>query len=310
MPEQYAEVGGGITLCYEDVGSADAPPLLMVAGIGQQMIAWRDERVGDLAARGLRVIRFDNRDAGLSTHLDRMPNLSRIFAGDRCSAPYTLTDMASDAARLLDVLGIGSAHVLGVSMGGMVAQMLAADHPERVRSLTSIMSTTGERAVSEATPEAQAVLLGPRPTSADEAGERAVASARVIGSPGLLDEAWLRDLGRRAYERAYDPAGFARQLAAIWASGDRTAAVRSIRAPTLVIHGALDPLIPVAGGRATAAAIDGAELLVLDEMGHDLPPALWPRIADAIVAHVQRAETAGPREEIPQSRDPASPTSA
>jgi pimeloyl-ACP methyl ester carboxylesterase len=291
MSEQYADIGRGITLCFEEIGPADGPPLLMVAGIGQQMIAWRDERLAELAERGLRVIRFDNRDAGLSTHLEGMPRISAIMEGDRSSAHYTLEDMASDAAGLLDFLGIGSAHVLGVSMGGMIAQALAAAHRERVRSLVSIMSTTGERAVSQATPAAQAVLLGPRPTSPETAERRALESARVIGSPGLIDEAWVRELGRRAYERAFDPPGFARQFAAIWASGDRTEAVRTITAPTLVIHGELDPLIPVAGGRATAAAIDGSELIVLDEMAHDLPPALWPRIADAIVAHVERAES-------------------
>ena len=290
MPDQYAQLRGGITLCFSEHGPAGGLPLLMIQGIGQQMIAWRDERLEGLAERGLRVISFDNRDAGLSTHLDGMPDLRGLFSGDASSAPYTLAEMAADAAGLLDHLGIEAAHVVGVSMGGMIAQELAAQHPERVRSLTSIMSTTGERAVSEATPEAQAALLGPRPSTPAEAEERALAAARVLGSPGLVDEAWVRELGRRAFERAFDPAGFARQFAAIWASGDRTEAVRRISAPTLVIHGALDPLIPVTAGRATAAAVAGAELLVLEEMAHDLPPSLWPRIADAIVAHVGRAE--------------------
>ena len=291
MSEQYADIGGGITLCFEEIGPADGPPLLMVCGIGQQMIAWRDERLAELAGRGLRVIRFDNRDAGLSTHLEGMPDIRGLMEGDRSSARYTLEDMAEDAARLLDFLRIESAHVLGVSMGGMIAQALAASRPERVRSLTSIMSTTGEREASEATPEAQAVLLGPRPTNPDEAEMRMLESAKVIGSPGLIDEAWVRELGRRAFERAFDPPGFARQFAAIWASGDRTDAVRAIAAPTLVIHGELDPLIPVTGGRATAAAIEGAELMVIEDMAHDLPPVHWPRIADAIVAHVERVES-------------------
>ena len=290
MPEQYAGLPGDITLCFSECGPADGPPLLMIQGIGQQMIAWRDERLDGLAERGLRVICFDNRDAGLSTHLEGMPDLRALLAGDASSAPYTLAEMAGDAAGLLDHLGIEATHVVGVSMGGMIAQELAARHPERVRSLTSIMSTTGERAVSEATPEAQATLLGPRPATPAEAEERALAAARVLGSPGLVDEAWVRELGRRAFERAFDPAGFARQFAAIWAARDRTEAVRGIAAPTLVIHGELDPLIPVSAGRATAAAIDGSELLVLEEMAHDLPPSLWPRIADAIVAHVDRAE--------------------
>jgi pimeloyl-ACP methyl ester carboxylesterase len=176
----------------------------------------------------------------------------------------------------------------------MIAQTVAANAPDRVRSLTSIMSTTGEPAASQPTDEARAILLGPRPTTADEAEERAVAGVRVIGSPGLWNEDDVRALARQSFERSFDPAGFARQLAAIWASGDRTPAVRTIRAPTLVIHGALDPLVPPAGGRATAAAIDGSELLIVDEMAHDLARPLWPRLIAAIAGHVRdSAETAG-----------------
>jgi pimeloyl-ACP methyl ester carboxylesterase len=238
------------------------------------------------------VIRFDNRDVGLSTHLAAIPDLGAIFTGDTSSAPYTLDDMAADALAVLDAVGLESAHVLGMSMGGMIAQTVAGNAPERVRSLTSVMSTTGERAVSEPTDEARAILLQPRPRSADEAEQRAVESARVIGTPGMVDEEWERTRGRTAYERSYDPAGFARQLAAIWASGDRTEAVRGISVPTLVIHGEVDPLIPVAGGRATAAAVEGSDLMVIEGMGHDLPPQLWPRIVGAIADHVERAEAA------------------
>ena len=290
MPEQYARVGGDITLCFRTLGPPGGPPLLLISGIGQQMIAWRERYLEDLAARGLHVICFDNRDAGLSTHLEGMPDIQAMLAGDTSSARYTLDDMAADAAGLLDHLGIASAHVVGVSMGGMIAQTLAARHPERVRSLTSMMSTTGERGVADPTPEATATLFSPRPTNADEAAERAVAAQRAIGTPGMVDEERARELGRQAFERAFDPPGFARQLAAIAASGDRTEAVRGIAARTLVIHGDLDPLIPIGGGRATAAAIEGSELLVIEGMGHDLPPQLWPRIADAIAAHVERAE--------------------
>ena len=288
MPE--ANVSDAITLYYEERGDPTGVPLLFVHGLGSQMIAWRDEFLALFADRGLRVITFDNRDVGLSTHLDGMPDMQAMLAGDMSSAPYTLTDMAADAAGLLDHLGIDSAHVVGISMGGMIAQTLAAANPERVRSLTSIMSTTGERAVSESTPEAQAVLLAPRPTTPDEAADRAIAGARVIGSPGKVDEEWVRTLARRSFERAFDPPGFARQMAAIWAARDRTEAVRGIRAPTLVIHGEVDPLIPVTAGRATAAAIEGSELIVIEGMGHDLPRAFWPRLVEAIVGHVERAD--------------------
>jgi pimeloyl-ACP methyl ester carboxylesterase len=290
MPERYARLPDGVTLCWDEHGDPSGPPLLLIAGIGSQMVYWRPGLLDALAARGLRLIRFDNRDAGLSTHLDGMPDLGALFGGDASQARYTLDDMAADAGGLLDALGLPSAHVLGISMGGMVGQQLAVNAPERVRSLVSVMSTTGEHAVSAPTPEAQAALLQPRPRNADEAELRAVAFAHAVGSPGMVDEEWIRTLARQAFERAFDPAGFARQLAAIHASGDRTAGLRAIVAPTLVIHGELDPLIPLAAGRATAAAIDGSELVVIEGMGHDLPEPLWPRIADAIAGHVDRVE--------------------
>jgi pimeloyl-ACP methyl ester carboxylesterase len=291
MAASYARASEDITICWEEfAGDRGDPPLVASHGLGQQMIGWRPEFLTALAERGLRVIRFDNRDMGLSTHLEGIPNLQAIFVGDTSSARYTLEDMAGDALAVLDAAGLESAHLLGVSMGGMIAQTVASQAPERVRSLTSIMSTTGERAASQPTEAAQAVLLQPRPTTADEAAEAQLASARVIGSPGMIDEEWERTRGRSQFERAYNPTGFARQLAAIWASGDRTEAVRRIAAPTLVVHGDVDPLVPVAGGRATAAAVEGSELIVLDGMGHDLPRPLWPRIVDAIAAHVERAE--------------------
>jgi pimeloyl-ACP methyl ester carboxylesterase len=292
MAESYARVSDAITLAYDEFGDPADPPLLMIHGLGAQMIAWREEFLQMLADRGLRVIRFDNRDAGLSTHLEGMPDIRAMLGGDMSSAKYSLLDMAADTLGLLDQLGIESAHVVGVSMGGMIAQTIAAQHPERVRSLTSIMSTTGERAVSQSTPEAQASLLAPRPTTPEEAAERAVEGARVIGSPGMIDEEWVRKLGRWGFERAYDPPGFARQMAAIWAARDRTEDVRKIKAPTLVVHGEVDPLIPVTGGRATAAAIEGSELMVIEGMGHDLPRQLWPRVVDAIADHVEQAQAA------------------
>ena len=276
MPEtRFASISGDVTLAYEEFGDPGAPPLLLIAGLGAQMISWHEPLCELLAERGLRVIRFDNRDSGLLTHADW---------------PDSLEAMAADAAGLLDVLGIESAHVVGVSMGGMIAQALAYEHPERVRSLVSLMSTTGERAVSQPTPEAQEVLTRPRSTTADEAEERSLEWVRVVGSPGLFDEQLVRERARTAFERDSDPTGFQRQLDAIYSARDRTARVREIEAPALVIHGALDPLIPPEAGRATAAAIDGAELLVIEGMGHDMPPPLWPKLAEAMAGHVERTE--------------------
>jgi len=293
---QHADVGRGIQIAYEDLGAAGDPALLLVMGLGTQMLGWRDGLCAELAERGLRPIRFDNRDAGLSTHLDgRAPHLSAVMAGDTSRAPYALEDMAEDTTGLLDRLGIERAHVAGASMGGMVAQVMAYEHPERVLSLTSIMSTTGEPAASRPTEAAMEALLMPPVASADEAAERAVAVRAIVGSPAYPpDEDDVRAVARTAYERAYDPPGFARQLAAIYRSGDRTERVRTLRVPALVIHGLADQLIPPAGGRATAAAIDGAELVEIDGMGHDLPRQLWPRLADAIAGHVERAAAAQP----------------
>lgn len=277
MPEtRFARISGDVTLAYEEFGDAGATPLLLIAGLGAQMISWHEPLCELLAERGLRVIRFDNRDSGLSTHMD---------------GPYSLEDMAGDAAGLLDALGIESAHVAGISMGGMVAQALTYEHPGRVRSLVSLMSTTGERAVSQPTPEAQEVLTRPRSTTADEAEQRSLEWVRVVGSPGLFDERLVRERARTAFERDSDPTGFQRQLDAIYSARDRTGRVREITAPTLVIHGALDPLIPPEAGRATAAAIDGAELLVIEGMGHDMPPPLWPRLAEAMAGHARKSES-------------------
>ncbi|HVA59555.1 MAG TPA: alpha/beta fold hydrolase [Mycobacteriales bacterium] len=275
----------GVEIAYETFGAAEDRPLLLVMGLGTQMLAWHDDFCADLAARGFRVVRFDNRDCGLSTHLHAAgaPDLETLLADPRSVATYTVEDMADDAAGLLEALGIPAAHVVGASMGGMIAQALAAGHPDKVRSLTSIMSTPSP-AIGAPTPEAMAALLAPPPTTRAEAVERAVLTYRVIGSPGFpLEEPWLRDVAARAFDRSFDPAGVVRQLAAIQASGDRTEALRAIAVPTLVVHGDADPLVQPDGGRATAAAIPGAELIVIPGMGHNLPREIWPDLVARIV---------------------------
>lgn len=275
----------GITLAYETFGDRRRPPLVLVAGLGVQMIRWHEDLCALLAERHY-VVRFDNRDSGESTHIAaRMPNLRACMAGDASSAPYSLDDMGDDTAGLLDALGLASAHLVGASMGGMICQVVAIRHPRRVRSLTSIMSTTGERAVSEPTPEATSALLHPAARNRDDAMRWAVEVARVIGSPGFArDEAWIRELAGRSWDRAHDPAGFGRQLGAIYASGDRTLQLGRISAPTLVVHGEDDPLIPLGGGLATAAAIPGAELWTIPGMGHDLPRPIWRELVERITS--------------------------
>lgn len=293
--EVPASTAGGIRIAYETSGDPADPPVLLVMGLGAQLLAWREGFCAALVDRGHFVIRYDNRDIGLSTHLDGAPrpDFPALLAGDRSSAAYDLSDMADDAVALLDHLGLPAAHVVGASLGGMIAQTLVLDHPERVRSLTSIMSTTGDRGVGQASEAAMAALLAPPATSREEAVERSVVSSRVLGSPGYpADPDEVRRHAGEAWDRDHDPAGVGRQLAAIYASGDRTARLARVAVPTLVLHGADDPLIDVSGGRATAAAVPGAELVVLAGMGHDLPTALWPEVADAIAALVRRAEAA------------------
>ena len=292
---QRATTPQGIEIAYESFGRASEPPVLLVMGLGTQMLGWPDGFCQELVRRGHFVVRFDNRDIGLSTHLHDAPRPDPVAAwsGDLGSASYTLSDMAADAAALLDTLGFDSAHIVGASMGGMIAQTLAIERPERVRSLTSIMSSTGDAKVGQATQAAMAVLMAPPARSREEAMDRVVESYRVIGSPGYpLDEEALRERARLSFDRAYDPSGVGRQLVAILASGDRTARLRDVRVPALVIHGEQDPLVGASGGRATAAAIPGAELVVIEGMGHDLPQPLWPEIADHIAMLAERAEQA------------------
>lgn len=289
MPRTWAN---GIQLEYEDTGG-DEPPMVLIMGIGTQLIHWPDGFVDGLVQRGYRVIRFDNRDAGKSTWLNRRvpirPLMMRAMLGLPIEAPYTLWDMADDTVALLDELHIASAHVVGISMGGMIAQSVAIQSPDRVRTLTSLASTPTSLFISQ--PRALAALLGPTPRSAEQAARRGVEVFRVIGSPGFFrDEADIADRSARAWERAHNPAGFARQMAAILASGSRQRALRSVRTPTLVIHGAADPLIPPEMGRMTADAVPGARLRMIDGLGHDLPPGAWPQLIDEIAAHARSKE--------------------
>lgn len=280
----------GIEIEYDTFGSPSDPPMVLVMGLSMQMIAWNDRFCTELAARGFFVVRFDNRDVGLSTHLAHLPppNLGAILGGDRSAAPYSLEDMARDTVGLLDALEIETAHVVGLSMGGMIAQNVAIHHAPRVRSLASIMSTTGDPSVGQAQPAALLELLKPSPPERDAYLEYGLGVWRLLASPGFpFDEAATRDLVMRSFDRAYDPMGVARQIAAIASSRDRTPALAEVRVPTVVIHGADDPLISVTGGEATARAIPGAKLHVVPGMGHDLPRDVWPRVLDALTTNAR-----------------------
>jgi pimeloyl-ACP methyl ester carboxylesterase len=289
--EQFADVNGQ-RLCYERFGDPADPALLLIMGLGAQMVLWDDEFCQGLAARGFQVIRFDNRDIGRSSsmaeivRIDLPALMMQAMAGRPIASPYKLRDMAQDAAALLDHLGIGSAHVAGASMGGMIAQELAMGWPARVRTLTSIMSTTGAPGLPGPTPEAAGVLMAPPPNGRDEYIAAFGRNWRVLRA-GVFPEDEAKDPARaaRMWDRGTNPAGVARQLLAIFASGDRTARLGALRVPTLVIHGTPDPLVPVQAGRATAAAIPGARLLEIGNMGHALPMAIWAQVIDAIAAH-------------------------
>ncbi|MGB0112483.1 MAG: alpha/beta hydrolase [Ilumatobacteraceae bacterium] len=283
-----------IEICYESFGPEDAPPLLLVMGLGAQMTAWTPGLISELLDRGFRVIRFDNRDAGLSSKSEGdAPNVMALYAasaaGEPVEAPYTLSLMAADAVALLDALDIPAAHIAGASMGGMIVQMMAIEHPDRVISMTSIMSTTGAADVGQPDPEAMGALLAPAPTTRTEAIEQNVAGGRIVGG-SLFNEELARAAAAEAYDRSFNPAGFAFQIAAIAATGDRTERLAEVDVPTLVIHGREDSLISLSGGEATAATIPGADLLVLSRMGHDLPPFYWPQVADAIFNIAARGE--------------------
>ncbi len=282
----------GIELVCDTFGDRAARPLLLIQGLGMQMIAWDDEFCAALADRGYWVIRFDNRDIGLSTKFDAagvpdIPNMIRLqVIGKPVQSPYTLTDMAEDTAGLLDALGIKSAHVVGISMGGMIAQTLATCHPERVRTLTSIMSSSGAPGLPGPKPQVTWILVAPTPTDRAAYIEHEVKLWRSLSGPGFsFDEALTRERAVRFFERGLSPAGTARQLAAILASGSRREALQLLRIPTLVIHGDADPLVPVECGIDTARAIPGAELMIIEGLGHGLPAGVVPKIIDAIAKH-------------------------
>jgi pimeloyl-ACP methyl ester carboxylesterase len=290
-PEEKLAEANGLRLCYQTFGAPADPPLLLVMGLGAQMIWWADGLCERLAARGFHVVRFDNRDIGKSTWISTPPpDLARVMARlEPLSAPYALEDMARDAVGLMDALGLAEAHIVGASMGGMIAQLMAIHFPERVKTLTSIMSTTGERGFRAPKPEVWAAMTAPPPLTVEAFIEANVRIAELLrGYADAGEEADARARATRAAARGLNPAGGVRQVAAIMASGSRKEALARVKAPTLVIHGADDPLIPVEAGEATARAIPGAELLKLERMGHTLPRALWPTIVEAIAAHAGR----------------------
>jgi pimeloyl-ACP methyl ester carboxylesterase len=293
MAEAMAKVGD-LEICYETFESPDDPALLLVMGLGTQMIGWPQQFCEQLAGRGFYVIRYDNRDIGRSTHFKgrKPPTVKQLLLRDKSAAHYSLADMAQDGIGLLDHLGIAQAHVAGASMGGMIAQMMTARHPDRVLSLASIMSNTGHRWKGMPGLRVYPMFMRRPADNREGAIESTLSTFRLIGSPDFpLDEEELRRIAQLSYERGYNPAGTARQLAAILASGDRVQELRRITAPTVVIHGTRDLMVRPSGGRETAKAIPGARLVEIEGMGHDLPLGAWGRIIDAIVSNAERADT-------------------
>jgi pimeloyl-ACP methyl ester carboxylesterase len=292
LSEERLAPANGIEIAYQEIGDPGGEPLLLIMGLATQMVAWDEPFCAMLAERGFRVIRFDNRDAGHSTKIEAggVPKRTDMLLGRRRTAAYFLRDMAEDAAGLLDHLGVDAAHVAGASMGGMIAQTMAIRRPERVRSLVSIMSTTGSRWVGLPTWKAFGTLFARPAAGRDAAIEHGVRIFQIIGSPAYpMEEGHLRELVGLSYDRSHDWAGIARQLHAITASGDRTRALHGVRVPATVIHGASDPLVRPAAGRATARAIPGARLRMIEGMGHDLPRELWPTFVEEVAATAARA---------------------
>jgi len=275
-------------IVYDTFGNPSAPPILLIMGLGAQMIRWDEAFCQFLAAQGRWVIRFDNRDVGLSTKFDEagVPDVMALIQGEAVNVPYKLKDMAGDAVGLLDALGVKEADVVGVSMGGMIAQTMAIHYPDRVRTLTSIMSSTGNPNLPQPTPEAMTVLLAPPVSSRDEYIKNSLESAKVLHGPHYpLNEDYVRNYSEISYDRCYHPQGFSRQLGAVLASGSRNEALANVKIPTLVIHGDADPLVPIEGGKDTAKSIPEAELLIIEGMGHSFPTEVVPQILGAILKH-------------------------
>jgi pimeloyl-ACP methyl ester carboxylesterase len=290
LSDERLAQANGIEIAYQEAGDPDGEPLVLIMGLAAQMLAWQEDFCAMLASRGFRVVRFDNRDIGHSTILREagMPSRLDMFTGRRSTAPYLLADMARDTFGLMDQLGIESAHVTGASMGAMIGQTMAIMQPDRVRSLVSMMSTTGNRRVGSPSFRAWGLLLSKFPHGREDYVKRALKTFRVIGSPDHRDEREIEELAGAMFDRGHDAAAIVRQMHAISASGDRTAGLERLQVPTTVLHGAEDPLARPAAGRATAETIPGARLRIFEGMGHDLPRALWPDFVDEIAAAAER----------------------
>jgi pimeloyl-ACP methyl ester carboxylesterase len=293
MPKVKAN---NIEIEYDTFGDPSGKPLLLIMGLGSQMISWVPELCELFVQKGFYVIRFDNRDVGLSTKFDDagVPNVMQIVTkarnGEKIDPPYTLEDMADDAVALLDALNIEKAHVCGASMGSMIAQVIAYRHPSRVLSLVSIMGSTGNPELPEPKPEAMQVLVVPMPSKRERYIKESVKRWRVLWGSYFYDEELRKELAEQAYDRSFYPDGQTRQLVAILANGDRREKLKSINVPTLVIHGKEDPLVPMEGGIDTSKNIPGAKLLLVDKMGHSLPPEVWAQVSDAIAENASKAK--------------------
>jgi len=289
MPEAS---NGDTTLYYDTMGSSDNPTILLIMGLGAQMVAFREEFCQLLVDAGFHIVRFDNRDVGLSSKTSGTPPALQELLGAQgqdpadFNVPYVLSDMSDDAIAVLDAVGVDKAHLVGVSMGGMIAQTMVIEHPERILSLTSIMSTTGNPEVGSAKPELMMKMPLSVPTSKEEAIANSVETFRLISGPHFDPEDHANETAD-TYDRNWNPNAQGFQIAAIFASGDRTEALRTVEIPTLVIHGSLDPLVQISGGEATASAVPNSKLVVFDDMGHDLPEVLWADITDEIINHAQ-----------------------
>jgi pimeloyl-ACP methyl ester carboxylesterase len=292
--DQAFAYANGIEIAYDTLGDPAADPLLLINGLGGQLITWHKAFCAELAARGYRIIRFDNRDVGLSTKFDQagVPDLSPLTAdqehGKEVEAPYTLRDMADDAIGLLDALNVLSAHVVGTSMGGRIAHLMAIHYPHRIRTLTSLMASMGEPGFPPPKSEAVSVLMEPAPTNRQVYIESSLASAWALGGRGFpLDEAFIREAAGKAFDRGSNPDGITRQLAALMAAASNKGQLKSLRVPSLIIHGSDDPLIPVECAIDIANTIPGAQLLIIEGMGHSVMdiPGVWPQIIDAVARH-------------------------